>query len=63
MRHPKLYSLLDITSAMDIRSFGTTSLKSTDIMSSTDNENESSKSDTECLEPSPAGITFQFNSA
>ena len=39
---------------MDIRSFRASSSKSTDIMSSSEDENESSKSDTECLEPSPA---------
>ena len=39
---------------MDIRSFRANSSKSTNIMSSSEDENESSKSDTECLEPSPA---------
>ena len=39
---------------MDIRSFRASSSKSTDIMSSIEDENESSKSDTECFEPSPA---------
>ena len=39
---------------MDIRFFHASSSKSTDIMSSSEDENENSKSDTECLEPSPA---------
>ena len=39
---------------MDIRSFHASSSKSTNIMSSSEYENKSSKSDTECLEPSPA---------
>ena len=39
---------------MGIRSFRASSSKSTDIMSSSEDENESSKSDTECLEPSSA---------
>ena len=39
---------------MDILSFRTSSSKSTDIISSSEGENENSKSDTECLEPSSA---------
>ena len=39
---------------MGIRSFRASSLKSTDIMRSSEDENDSSKSDTECLELSPA---------